>query len=135
MLARHSGLNPAIKVLGVDLQNPVHLREVETDPTVEGGDVPFERCADAERNDRDARGAAQPHDRRNLVVRVREHHDIGHAGVGESFAMTVLLAYRVSRHCACAIVAAKSAHHICNGVGIGPRNTRGIHIFLASEPR
>ena len=66
------------------------------------------------------------HDRRDLLVRVREHDDVGQRGVGEAFAVAVLLADRVRRHardrrsrCAVAPTSARD-------VGVGLRTRRAI---------
>ncbi len=57
----------------------------------------FERCADAEGDDGDARGVAQAHDRGDLLVSVRKHDDIGQRGIGHALAMSMLLADGVAR--------------------------------------
>ena len=38
-----------------------------------------------------------PHDRRDFVVRVREHDDVGQSGVGKALAVAVLVAHRRAR--------------------------------------
>ena len=97
LLARDARLHAAVEVLGVHFEHPVHLRQVDADAAVERGDVPFERRADAERDDRHARRMAQSHDGGDLLVRVREHDDVGQRGVGQPFAVAMLLADRARR--------------------------------------
>ena len=104
LLARDARLHAAVEVLGVDLEHAVHLRQVDADAAVERGDVAFERRADAERDHRHARRVAQPDDRGDFVVGVREHDDVGQRRVGEALAVAVLFADRARGHRALAVV-------------------------------
>ena len=52
LLACNPGLNRSIEIFGVDSQDPVHLRQVETNAAGKGGDVPFERSPCTEGDDR-----------------------------------------------------------------------------------
>ena len=128
MLASDAGLNAAVEILGVDFEHAVHLRQVDADAAVERGDVPFERRANAEGNHRDTCEMTQAHDRRNLLVGVREDDDVGQRGVGKTFAVAVVLAHRVGGHGAFAEVARKPRHQLGNDVGILFR--LGLHVAL-----
>ena len=104
LLAQHARLHAAVEILGVDLQHAVHLRQVDAHAAVERGDVALERGADAERDDRHPRRMAQAHDRRDLLVGVREDDDVGQPGVGQPLAVAVLVADRARRQRALAVV-------------------------------
>ena len=53
------GCDDAIGVLGVHCQHLVHARQVDAHAAERRADVAFERCARAERDDRDAQLVAQ----------------------------------------------------------------------------
>ena len=59
LLARDARLHAAVEIVGVDLEHPVHLRQVDADAAVERRDVALERGTDAERDHRHARRGAQ----------------------------------------------------------------------------
>src|SRR5262249_36586801 len=48
LLARHTGLDATVEILGVDFEHSVHLREVETYAAEKRRNVTFERGAHAE---------------------------------------------------------------------------------------
>ena len=52
LLARDPGLDGGVEILGVDPQDPVHLRQVDADAAVQRRDMAFERGAGAEGDDR-----------------------------------------------------------------------------------
>src|ERR1700737_2309019 len=52
LLAGNPGLNRSIEIFGADAQDPVHLRQVETNAASKGGDLPFERGPCTEGDDR-----------------------------------------------------------------------------------
>src|SRR5215468_1228735 len=52
LLAGNPGLNCSIEIFGVDAQDPVHLRQVETNASGKRGDMPFERGPCTEGYDR-----------------------------------------------------------------------------------
>ena len=66
--ARHAGLDAAVEVVDVDLEDGVHHREVDGQPAVDCGDVALERCAGAEGDERSA--AARALDREGETVAV-----------------------------------------------------------------
>ena len=94
LLARDARLHAAVEILAVDLEHAVHPRQIDAHAAVQRRDVALERGADAERDHRHARRVAQPHDRGDLLVRLRKHDDVRQRRVGQAFAVTVLLAHR-----------------------------------------
>jgi len=82
-LAGHAGFDPAVHVGGVDLQHAGHARQVEADAAADGGDVPLQAGAGAERHDGDAVLVAQGQDARCLLRPLDERHGVRqHAGLG-----------------------------------------------------
>ncbi|GKY87043.1 hypothetical protein STA1M1_09120 [Sinisalibacter aestuarii] len=51
MLATYTRLNGAVEILGIDLQYPVHLRQVDADAAADGVHIPLKRGAGPEGND------------------------------------------------------------------------------------
>ena len=109
LLAGDACLHAAIEIVAVHLEHTIHLREVDADASVERRDVSLERRADAEGDHRYARLVALTDDRRDLLVRAREHDDIRDSGVRETLAMPVLLAHRLVDDGALAVVAGERA--------------------------
>src|SRR6266853_6663251 len=66
LLAGNPGLNRSIEILGVDPQDSVHLREVETNAAGKGSDVPLERGPRTEGDDRCAEFGAETNNCRDL---------------------------------------------------------------------
>ena len=118
-------VHAAVEVGLVDIEHPVHLREVETDAAVQRRDVALERRAHAERDDRDARRVTCPRDRGHFVVGVRKHDDVGQRGVGEALAMRVLLADRLGGDRAVAVVVAQTPRQRLDGVALRTGAVRG----------
>ncbi len=139
LLAQHARLHAAVEVLGVDLEHAVHLRQVDAHAAVERGDVALERRADAERDDRHARRVAKPDDRRDLVVRVREHDDVRQPGVGQALAVAVLVADRARREGALAVVGGEARDEVGDVARVGPHEVEvggSAHgLSGRSEPR
>ena len=73
-LARDAGLDLAIHVLGVDREDALHPREIQADTPKRGIEVPFQRRADAERNNRRAAFAAQIDDFDDFLGAFRKDH-------------------------------------------------------------
>src|SRR4029077_5286730 len=67
LLAGNSGLNGSIEIFGVNAQDPVHLRQVETNAAGKCSDVTLERGPGAERYDRCAAFGAEIDNRGDLV--------------------------------------------------------------------
>ena len=133
LLARDTGLHAAVEVRVVHFQHAIHLRQVEAHAAVQRRDVPLERRADAERDHRDPRRVAYAHDRRHFVVRVREHDDVRHRGVGQTFAVRMLLANCVRRQRAVTVLAAQPGRQRRHGLGLRPRGRLrgGVHRGLS----
>src|SRR5437879_3889185 len=51
LLAGNPSLDSSVKIFGVYTQDPVHLRQVNTNTARKSGDVSFERGTSAERDD------------------------------------------------------------------------------------
>jgi hypothetical protein len=67
-----------------------------TRQSIDGGDVALERGAGAEGDDGDAEFGTAGDDLGDFLRGGGEHHRIGHADEGQAFAVTMLLADRVS---------------------------------------
>src|SRR6266849_3049900 len=67
LLPGNSSLDSSVEIFGIDAQDPVHLRQVDTNAARERGDVPFERGTRAERDDWCAALDAEFDDRCNFV--------------------------------------------------------------------
>ena len=80
LLARDTGLDAAIQILGVDLQHPVHAHHVDGNATLDGLHLAFQGRAGAEGNDRDTGGRAQLDDFRDFFRRFGETDGGGRFG-------------------------------------------------------
>ena len=98
-----AGLHAAVEIVDVDLEHPVHLRQVDAHAAVERRDVTLERRAHAEGDHRHARRVAQPDDRGDLLVGVRKHDDVRQPRVGQPLAVAVLVADGARRERALAV--------------------------------
>src|SRR5438132_4998177 len=67
LLAGNPSLYSSVKIFGVDTQDPVHLRQVDTDTAGKSGHVSFERGPSAERDDWCAALGAEPDGCRNFL--------------------------------------------------------------------
>jgi hypothetical protein len=82
LLAAHAWLDDAVEILGMDLDDPVHQRQVQADPAAHGGEITLQRGAGAEGNNRDPVRAAQVHEIDHLLGRAGEDNRVGqHLGV------------------------------------------------------
>ena len=92
LVAGDAGLDAAIHVGGVDLEDGSHARHVDADAAAQGGDVTFERGTGAERDDGDVVGVAQGEQAGGFLAGLDEGDGVGlHAGVAV-LAMGVLVA-------------------------------------------
>ena len=93
--AGDAGLDAAVHVGRVDLEDAGHAREVEADAATDRGDVAFERRAGAEGDDGDAVLVAESEDAGGLLAALDERDGVGQDGGLHVLAVAVLLAQRV----------------------------------------
>ena len=94
LLAGHAGFDQAVHILGVDLQDAGHAREIEADPLPYRVHMPFEGGARAERHHRHVMAVAEGEKLRDLLRRLHEGDGVGQGGGGAVLAAAVLLAHR-----------------------------------------
>jgi hypothetical protein len=95
LLARNPRLNPAVQILGMDLQNLVHLAEVYGDAAVHRHDLALQGRAGAKRNDRAIVPRADLDDGRHLLARPHEGDRIGKGRRVIGRILAVVPAYRL----------------------------------------
>ncbi len=95
LLARDAGLDQAIHVLGAELLDGGHGREVEGDAAAHRVHVALERGAGAEGRERHAVRVAEARDLRHLLGGFREGDGVGERGGGRVLAAGVLGAHGV----------------------------------------
>src|SRR4051812_37624769 len=92
-----AGLDRRVQILGVDGDDAVHAAQVDAEAAVQGGHVPLQRGAGAERHDRDAVGGADPYDARHLLRRERVADGIRWHGCVVGLAPPMLVALRTPK--------------------------------------
>ncbi len=115
LLARHAGLDPAVEVVGVDLQDLVHLGDVDGDAAGERSDMPFERRAGAEGDDRDLVPGADLHDLCDFLAGAREGDRVRRLALVVGEVLPMLLAHGIGRG---EPVAQKGAEVLKRGGGV-----------------
>ena len=90
LFARHPGLNPAIKVLVIDLKDRIHPRKIDADPAAKGRDMPLKRRSGAKRHDRHVMFGAKCDDLRDFFGRGGKHHRIGRGRRVPAFILAML---------------------------------------------
>ena len=79
----------------MDVENFVHVAQIDTDAARRRVDLPFERCAGAEGNDRHAERRANPHHVLNVSRLLRHHHRIGRLRRKPCRGVGMLIAHRL----------------------------------------
>ena len=77
LLAGDPGLDRRVHVLDADAHDPVHLREIDADTAAKRSDMALERCSGAERNEGNARPAADVDDGDDVLGRSGIDHEVG----------------------------------------------------------
>ncbi|GMA62529.1 hypothetical protein GCM10025859_29690 [Alicyclobacillus fastidiosus] len=76
LLARHPWLHADEKIVWTELDDAIHLREIEADAPFYGDDMSFETAARAKWNDGDLMAVGKPHHGDDLVLRLHEDDSI-----------------------------------------------------------
>ena len=97
LVAGDAGLHQAVQVLGVDLEDLVHLHQIEGHAALQRRDVPFERGPGAIGDHRHPMRRARLHDRAHLLGGARERDRIRRRAGVIGLILAVLLADRDRR--------------------------------------
>ena len=92
-LAGDAGLDHAIKVFGMNFENPVHVAQVDADAAGRRVDLALQRGAGAEGDHGNAVFGADPHHVLDVGGFLRHHHRIGRLRRQPRGGMGVLLAH------------------------------------------
>jgi xanthine dehydrogenase iron-sulfur cluster and FAD-binding subunit A len=95
LLAGNPGLDPAIQVVGIDLDDLVHVAHVDGDAAVQRRHLALERGAGAERDDRAPVARADLDDLGHLLGRLGEGDRVRRVGGVVGFVVSVLVAHGV----------------------------------------
>ena len=94
LLACNPGLYPAQEIVAVDIQNLIHLRQVQTDAAGCRRCLTFQACAGAECGDRSLVFGAQLHDAADFAGGGGITHSLRGAGRMPGFIAAVVIKYR-----------------------------------------
>jgi hypothetical protein len=72
LLVGNARLDGGIEIAGTDLENPVHLRDIDTNPAPQRHDITFHAGASAKRNNRYLVSRTELDDLAHLLTRLRE---------------------------------------------------------------
>src|SRR5215213_6882464 len=92
LAVRHARLDPSQEIIGTDLEDPIHQREVQADPAAGRDRLPLQAAPLPEGDYGDAVFAREPQYLRHLVPALRVHYGVGgtRVVVGEDTAPVAL---------------------------------------------
>ena len=96
--AGDAGLDHAVQILGMNLEDPVHVAEIDRDASTRRIDMPFQRGAGAERDHRHLVPRTDAHGFLHIRGVLREHDRIRRLILDPGRGVAVLLAHGVRGH-------------------------------------